>query len=120
MIEEIKGLPPSVAAFKATGKISRNDYEDVINPVVHHIYDQYGKINYLLLLDTPLKNYSAGAWFRDALLGFVYFTDWEKIAIVTDKKGIKRFTDIFGKLIPGDTKGFMMNDLEQAKKWISE
>ena len=120
MIEIINGLPPAVAGFKATGKINTEDYINVINPLVDKIYKEYGKINYLLVIDTPLKNYTAGAWFRDALLGFVYFTDWNKLAIVTHKKSIKNFTEIFGKLIPAKTRGFMYGDIGVAMKWISE
>ena len=120
MIEVIEGLPPHVAAFTASGKVNRDDYLNVIYPVVDTIYFDYGEINYLLVINTSLKKYTLGAWFRDALLGFIYFTDWNKLAIVSEKRSIKNFTDIFGKLIPAKTKGFMMEDLELAKKWISE
>lgn len=120
MIEIINGLPPTVAPFRATGTITEDDYINTINPLVDEIYKEYGKINYLLVLNTSLKNYSAGAWIKDALLGFVYFTDWKKIAIVSDKKSIKDFTDFFGKLIPGKTRGFMLKDLGLAEKWVSE
>ena len=120
MIEIINGLPPTVAAFRATGKITEDDYLKIINPLVDKIYKEFGKINYLLVINTSLSNYSIGAWIRDALLGFVYFTDWNKIVIVTEKKSIKDFTDFFGKLVPGKTKGFMMEDLGLAKQWVSE
>jgi len=120
MIETISGLPPYVAAFEATGTITGKDYDEVINPSVSKIYKQHGKINYLLVLKTTLNNYSLEAYLKDALLGFVYFTEWKKIGIVSTKKSIKDFTDIFGKLLPGCTKGFMMEDLEKAKRWIAE
>lgn len=120
MIETIPGFPPYVAAFRATGKITGKDYDEIINPIVSNIYKQHGKINYLLVLDTSLANYDLNAWCKDALLGFVYFTEWKKIAIVSTKKSIKNFTDIFGKLLPGSTRGFLMENLEEAKAWISE
>lgn len=120
MIEVIPGMPPFVAPFKARDMVTRDDYEEVINPIVEKIYREYGKINYLLVINTPLENYSVGAWLKDVLLGFVYFTEWRKIAIVSEKKGIKTFTNIFGKIIPGQTRGFMMDELEEAKKWISQ
>lgn len=119
MIETIPGFPPYVAAFNATGKITGKDYDEVINPLIRTIYKQHGKVNYLLVLNTSLNNYSLEAWLKDALLGFVYFTEWKKIGIVSTQKNVKDFTDIFGKLIPGTTKGFMMEDLEAAKKWIA-
>lgn len=119
MIEIIPGLPSHVAGFAASGRITRNDYDQIIYPEVDRIYKEFGKINYLLLINTPLENYSAGAWFKDALLGFVYFTEWRRIAIVSEKAGIRRFTNIFGTLIPGKTKGFRLADLDRAETWVS-
>jgi hypothetical protein len=120
MIEVIKGLPPYVAGFQADDVITGRDYDEIINPIVEKIYKEFGKINYLLVINTPLGNYTVQAWIKDALLGFVYFTQWRKIAIVSKMDGIKTFTNVFGKLIPGQTKGFMMDQLAQAKEWISE
>lgn len=120
MIEIIEDLPENVAGFKATGNVTEVDYDNVVNPKVERVYKNFGKINYLLVLDTPLKNYSAGAWIKDAILGFVYFTEWRKIAIVSQGKGVKDFTNFFGKLIPGKTRGFLSDDVEAAKQWISQ
>jgi hypothetical protein len=120
MIEIIPGLPPHVAAFYASGKITGQDYDEIINPLVKKIYEEYVKINFLLVINTSLCDYSIGAWMKDAILGFVYFTEWKKIGIVSNKRGIKNFTDIFGKLVPGSAKGFLMEDIELAKDWVSE
>jgi len=120
MIEVIPGFPPNVAAFNATGKITGQDYDKIINPLVEKIYKESGKINYLLVLNTTLENYNLEAWFKDALLGFVYFTEWKKIAIVSNNRKIKNFTNVFGKLIPGCSRGFLMEELGIAKEWIAE
>jgi len=120
MIEIIPELPAHVAAFNAIGKITENDYINTIEPVCAQIEKEFGKISYLLVINTSLSNYTAGAWIKDALLGFKYLSKWNKLAIVTRKKGIKEFTDFFGNFIPAKTKGFMMEDLEIAKRWVSE
>ena len=120
MIEVISGLPANVAAFNATGKVTAEDYKKTINPLVKKIAQEFGKINYLLVINTPLSNYSLDAWVKDGLLGFQYFTKWNKLAIVTEKKSIKDFTDFFGKFLPSVTKGFLMKDVDIAKRWISE
>ena len=100
MIEVMKGLPPNVAAFTADGKITREDYDNIIYPVVDRIYKDFGKINYLMVIETELDNYTARAWMKDAMLGFIYFTEWKKIAIVSDKRGIRNFTNFFGIFVP--------------------
>jgi len=120
MIDVIHGLPAYVTAFRATGIVTRDDYHKIINPLVKTVATTFGKVNYMLVLNTSLRNYTAGAWAEDALLGLRYFSKWKKLAIVTDKDEIKRFTDIFGKLIPPQTKGFKMEDLSLAKQWISD
>lgn len=120
MIEIIPGLPPGVAAFNAIGKVTANDYSKTINPLVKRIEKEFGKINYLLVLNTSLNNYSSGAWIKDGLLGLRYFPKWNKIAIVSAKKNIVNFTDFFGKFLPSLTKGFLMQDIDIAKRWVSE
>ncbi len=120
MIEVITGMPAYVIGFRAVDKITRDDYQKIIYPLVDSVAKAFGKINYLLIVDTALSNYSAGAWIDDAFLGFKYFTKWHKLAIVTKSDGIKKFTDVFGKLIPGETKGFKMEELPLAKEWISK
>ncbi len=120
MVEVISGLPAYVAGFRATGKVTRDDYREVIYPLVDSIAKAFGKINYLLVIETPLSNYSTGAWIDDAVLGIKYFTKWNKLAVVSRSDGIKKFTDGFGKLIPGETKGFKLEELPVAKEWISK
>ncbi|MEO5908691.1 MAG: STAS/SEC14 domain-containing protein [Ginsengibacter sp.] len=120
MIEIISGLPSNVAAFKAIGIITADDYNKTINPLVKKIEKEFGKINYLLVINTALKNYTLGAWIKDALLGFKYFAKWNKLAIVSNEKRIKNFTDFFGRFLPSITKGFMMEDEKIAKIWIVE
>ena len=120
MIEVIQGLPPNVAAFNATGKITADDYKKTINPLVKKVEKEFGKINYLLVLDTSLQNYSLGAWIKDLLLGLKYFPKWNKLGIVSRKKNIKKFTDFFGRFLPSVTTGFMMEDEGIAKRWIAE
>lgn len=120
MIEIIHGLPSNVAAFNATGKVTEDDYINTIDPLVAKIEKEFGRINYLLVIHTSLKNYSIGAWIKDALLGLKYFMKWNRIAIVAEKKSIKDFTNFFGNLIPAKTKGFLMEDIDAAKQWVSE
>lgn len=120
MVEVITGLPENVAAFNATGKVTADDYKNTINPLVKKIEKDFGKINYLLLINTSLSNYSLGAWIKDLLLGLRYFPKWNKLAIVSDKKSIRNFTDFFGRFLPSVTKGFLTDDTEIAKRWISE
>jgi hypothetical protein len=43
----------------------------------------------------------------------------DKIAIVSNQKGVEWFSDLFRFFIPGKSKGFALNELDEAVKWIS-
>jgi len=119
MLEIIKDLPAHVVGIKATGTVTQKEIETVLLPAIDNLVDRTGKIHYLLLLDTELKNWDWGAWVSDAKVGLKYFTRWARIAVVTDSEGISAFTSISSGLVPGDAKGFKMSELEQAKEWVA-
>jgi hypothetical protein len=120
MIEIIQDLPPYVAAFKVTGAVTGEDYENILIPKVNQVAKDYKKINFLLWLNTDVGNYTIGAWIDDIAVGIKHFTHWHRMAIVSDQSMVKKFTDIFGYLIPGETKGYKSEDLPAALKWIAE
>lgn len=119
MITIIPGAPENVAAFNATGEITREDFEKLVIPVVKEKVDQYQELNYLLYLDTDLDNFTMGAWLQDALLGLKNLTKWNRAAIVTDHEGVKNFTDIFSVLMPGEFKSFPKENLYNALYWCN-
>jgi hypothetical protein len=120
MIELLTNLPSNVAGFRATGNIAKEDFEQVILPEVEKLVAKTGKLNYLLILDTSLKDFTLGAWMQDILLGIKHLTQWNRAAIVTDSDGIQKFTKIFSALVPGEFRGFNKIDVDVAVDWVSE
>ena len=119
MIDIIPDLPPNVAAFRATGTVTKHDYETILIPHVDFVHKTYGKINFLLWLDTDVSHFTVGAWIDDVLVGIKHIAHWNKIAIVTHQDMVKKITDVLGHLIPGETKGFSNADLATALSWVS-
>jgi len=117
MITIIPEAPENVAAFSATGEVTKEDFENLVFPVVKEKVDHFHELNYLLYLDTDIDNFTVGAWFEDALLGLKNLANWNRAAIVTDKKGIQNFTDIFSVLMPGEFKSFPKENLYNALYW---
>lgn len=120
MIEQLMNLPPNVVGFRATGKVIKEDFEQVLLPEVEKLVKKTGKLNYLLILDTTLKEFSFGAWMQDVLLGIKHLIQWNRAAIVTDSKDIHHFTKIFSALMPGEFRGFNKIDMDVAVEWVSE
>lgn len=119
MIEQLKDLPANVVGFRGTGKITKDDYDAVLMPALDKFADRTGKINYLFVLDTDVSNISAGAWYDDIKAGLKHLSQWHKMAIVTDQKGVNSVTDAVGHLLPGEVKSFTIGELDAAKKWVA-
>ena len=120
MIEKLKDVPNTIAAFRAVGEITKEDFTNLVIPEVEALVQRTDKLNYLLLLDTELKEFSAAAWLQDALLGIKNITKWNSAAIVSDSEGVIQFTNAFSVVMPGEFKGFRKNELQLAIDWVAE
>ena len=119
MIQQITDLPENMVGFRASGEVTKDDF-DVVLKKVEEIVEKTGKLNYLLYLETSPANFTIGAWMKDGLLGVQNLTKWNRAAIVSDSEIVKKFTDVFSDIMPGEFRGFEMDDLQHAIDWTSE
>lgn len=120
MIQLENNAPSNVAAFRAIGEVTKEDYENVVIPEVERVISSIGHINFLLFLDTEIENFTVGAWVQDALLGLKNIAKWNRAAIVTDSETAITFTNGFSYFVPGEFKGFKKDQYNEAITWVSE
>lgn len=119
MITKMTNIPDYVAGFTAKGEVTKDDYTQVVFPEIERVLNKHGHIHFLLELQTGTGNFTAGAWMSDALLGLKHLTKWKKMAIVSDQKSVEKITDFISPIMPGESKGFSLDELEAAKQWVS-
>lgn len=119
MIQQITDLPENMVGFRASGEVIKDDF-DIVLQKVEEIVEKTGKLNYLLYLETSPANFTIGAWVKDGLLGVQNLTKWNRAAIVSDSEMVKKFTDVFSDIMPGEFRGFEMDNLQHAIDWTSE
>ncbi len=119
MIQVIENVPANIAAFRAIDKVEAHHYKEVVIPVIDALVERQGKINFLLVLENHLSDFTIGALLQDLGVGLNHFTQWHKMAIVSNSKAIRTFTDIFSYVAPGEAKGFRHGELSQAIEWAS-
>jgi predicted transcriptional regulator len=119
MLTIIPDLPQNVVGIKATGEVTSKELNAVVMPAVDALASSTDKINYLLYLDTDISKWTAGAWVKDAILGLRHLFKWHKVAVVTDQKGVEKFTDMFSYAVPGEYKGFSTGEYQQALQWVA-
>ncbi|MCP2028292.1 hypothetical protein L1276_003462 [Flavobacterium sp. HSC-32F16] len=108
----------NIVAFRALAEVTKEDFLTAVVPAVEHLVKQTNEINFLLVLDTDIKNFTAGAWLQDALLGLKHLGKWNRAAIVTDSEDIISFTNGFSYVVPGEFHGFKREAFNKALNWV--
>ncbi len=119
MLEPMPDLPGNVAGFTARGKVTGEDYEKVLIPIIEEKLKDHSKIRLLYHLDEGVTGVDAAAMWDDAKVGIKHLSSWEKIAIVTDIDWIRNAVRLFGFAMPGPVKTFRNRDLPKAVDWIT-
>jgi len=120
MVELLTDFPPHVAAYRAWGAISKEEYKEVVMARVDEVADEYGRINFLVLLETDIENYSVGAFIEYLQISFRHFNKWSHMAIVTDQQWVHKAYEILSPLVHGEVRGYRAIDYDAAKAWVSE
>jgi hypothetical protein len=119
MLQLMKDVPAHVVGVRALGKVTEDDYKQTLVPALENASKQFGEINFLMVFETDLGNFTWGAWVQDAKESLRHFAKWNKIAIVSDQKIVERFAYVFNFLSPAQAKGFPVSDIELAKGWVA-
>ena len=118
MLTVIQNLPDHVFGVRASGEVTKDDLKEVLLPGLENLSERYKEIYYLLVLDTDVQNFTAGAWIQDLVAGVKHLTEWKKMAIVSDQKSVEKFTGLFSYVSPGEAKGYEHAELQKAIDWV--
>jgi acetoin utilization deacetylase AcuC-like enzyme len=110
----------NILIVTAMGRVTDDDYEDVLIPAMESTLENYDKVRILIQLGEDFDSIEGDAVWEDTKVGMKHFTSFEKCAIVSDKKWIIRSIKVFGFLVPGEVKLFANNQLAVARDWIAE
>ncbi|MEM7176382.1 MAG: STAS/SEC14 domain-containing protein [Pseudomonadota bacterium] len=73
----------------------------------------------LYILGPEFEGFGAHAMWDDTKLGMRHFSDFEKVAAVTDNILIQNAVRAFGMLMPAEVRAFDLADREAAEAWVS-
>jgi hypothetical protein len=116
MIRVIENMPPGTIGFEADGKVTDDDYRDVLVPAVKEALAQ-GDVRLLYVLPDD-TSYSPGAMWADTKLWAGNLRAWNRVAIVSDADWLENAVKAFGWMMPGKVKVFDDDDIEEAKAWL--
>jgi hypothetical protein len=118
MIEVMPESEGNVFGVKVSGKITGNEYEDVIIPGVEAILQEHDKLRFMWLLDENFQGAAAGAVWDDTKFGFKHRHDFEKLALVGGSKWMEWLTKLAARIISGETRTFPLEQTQEAWDWL--
>jgi len=119
MLEIIKNLPKEVLGINAHKKITAEDYDTTIIPLLNEAHEKGRKINFLYNFCSDFEGFTPGAAWQDFKVGMRHLRLFEKCAIITDKDWLSKSTDFFGAMIPCTVRCFQPKQYEEAIEWLS-
>ena len=119
MLERLNGLPEGVEGVKAVGKVSKDDYERVYEPMLEDARRSGRRLRLLYQFGPEFQGFTpSGAW-EDAKVGLRSFDAFDGCAIVTDITWIGEAARLFRFMMPCPVRSFSNRELEQAGQWLS-
>ena len=118
MVELIEGLPDTVVGFEAKGKVTAEDYSDVVVPAIDAVREKHGKVRCLMVIGDEYDGFTLGAAWDDMKLGVHHPRAYERVALVTDKDWVRHGISVFGWMVPGEVKVFGTAERGDATAWV--
>lgn len=121
MIGPIEDMPAGTIGLEASGKLSREDYRDVLEPALDQGVKS-GELRLMFVL-TDFDGLEPGAWLEDMKTGLKAWvrehSAWRRFALVTDVEWVVRAMRLFAWVAPGEVKTYGLDQVDQAKAWVA-
>jgi len=120
MLKKIESLHPPVIGVLAEGKVTREDYEAVLIPLLEEEHRRGRKVRFLYQFSPEFSGFTVGAAADDFRVGFKYFHLFEKCAVVSDADWIRGTTQFVGSFMPCPVRAYKNGELQEAIKWLEK
>jgi hypothetical protein len=122
MIEKVRDLPDNVDGLRFSGHVSREEYQQVVLPLLHEGLARGGGIRLLIVIDGEFDRFEAGALWEDLKFGLgpgLELSRWERMALVSDAGWVHHAISILGWLVPGEVKVYALAEQPEATAWLA-
>lgn len=117
MLEKLMDAPPGIEAVKAVGKISKEDYEKVLEPLFDEARQQGRRVRLLVQIGPEYQGFTPGVvW--EKTIGLRFLRLFDGYALVTDIGWIREWTQLVGFLLPWPMRVFSNDERDKAMDWL--
>jgi len=118
MLKLIQDLPPHVLGIEAAGKVTHEDYREVLIPAAEAMMGR-GSIRMLYIIGQEFTGYELGALWDDGAFGIRHWRDFSQIAVVGDQAWLRTAVTLFKPFLPCAVRLFSLAERSAARAWIT-
>jgi hypothetical protein len=118
MIETIESGSPKVVAFKLSGKLRDEDYKHFV-PAVDAAVASEGKVRLIALFE-DFHGWDMKAAWDDLKFGLRHYSDFERIAMVGDRKWEAWMANLCKPFTKAKVRYFDSSEAAAAWNWVRE
>ncbi len=118
MIELIDGNEGNILAVRARGKLTEDDYADVLTPSVESVLERAGTVRAMFCMDDTFTGWSMRAAWANTCLVFRHRTDFDKIAMIGAPAWEEWCVKLANLVVRGKIKTFRREEMHDAWQWL--
>ena len=118
MLTRLNDAPFGIDRLKATGKLSKADYESVFEPLLEQARKDGRRLSMLFELGPDFEGFTAGGAWEDAKMGLRYMRLFDAVAIVSDLTWIRESVTRARFMMPCPVQVFGDQEQEKANDWL--
>ncbi|MDF1800464.1 MAG: STAS/SEC14 domain-containing protein [Planctomycetota bacterium] len=115
----MQGLPAGVVGLRATGEVTKLDYERVVLPLFDELRAEGDPIHLLFHFPDGFRSFSAGAAWEDTKLGLRHMRLLRRCAVVSDTTWLRTACSAMAIVMPTRLRVFEEDDLDEALDWLA-
>ncbi|MEV0991846.1 STAS/SEC14 domain-containing protein [Streptomyces sp. NPDC049949] len=119
MLERSEHATLGIDVLKAAGTVSKNDYRQVVEPLIEDARREGRRIRILCEFGPEFRRFTPGAAWEDLKVGLGSIELFEGCAVVTDTGWIREPTRLMSFLMPCPVRLFGAHQREGAFRWLA-
>jgi hypothetical protein len=118
MIEKLTGLPDGVLGLRVGGRLTPEDYEGLLQPMVDEAVREGGRLRCLIEIDDDFSGLTPAAVVDDVRLELRTVGSFDGVAVVTGLGWIRRATEWAAFVVPFPMQVFPPGARTAAAEWL--
>jgi hypothetical protein len=119
VLRPMTDVPVGTIGFEAVGEVDDDDWEEAVEPVLRREIADGRKVRLLYVLGPAARDVEGDAIKAGSEFRARHASSFDRVAVVSDEDWIRPALRALSFLMPGKSKGFRVNEIDDAKTWLT-